>query len=135
MRAWLQVMVVEIDAEFPSWEFVQAFSPFNVSDAPAAAVHRQGPELRRHLCRLAHALGLDEPSLHWEHVSHMDATKSLGAGTDVAHKEAWNMACARSSDPKSSLDTVISAWLATICSSSGVEQNFSKGAWGITAGS
>ena len=66
----------------------------------------------------------------WEYVSHLDAAKSLGAGTDVTHKEAWSMACARSSDPKSNLETVISAWLATICSSSGVEQNFSKGAWG-----
>ena len=132
MRAWLQVMVVEIDAEFPSWEFVQAYSPFSLSTAPAAAAHRQGPDLRRHLCRLAHALGLDEPSLHWEYVSHLDAATSLYAGTDVTHKEAWSMACAQSSDLKSNLETVISAWLATVCSSSGVEHNFSKGAWGYS---
>ena len=130
MRAWLKVMVVEMDAEFPSWEFVQAFSPFNLSTKPAALAHRQGPNLRRHLHRLAHALGLAEPSLHWEYLAHLDSARSLFAGTDVAHKQAWSMACERSSGPKSNLETVISAWRATICSSSGVEQNFSKGAWG-----
>ncbi|CAK0864262.1 unnamed protein product [Prorocentrum cordatum] len=68
MRGWLKLMVVEINAEFPEWEFAQAFAVFNLSDEPR---------------------------------------------------------------PNTNLEKAILGWLATSCSTSGVEQNFSKGAWGV----
>ena len=43
MRGWLKVVDAEMSAEFPSFEFVQAFSPFNLSNQVAATVHREPP--------------------------------------------------------------------------------------------
>ena len=112
---------------------MQAFSPFNLADAPAASVHREGPALRRHLCRIAHALKLDEPALHWQFVSHIDAAKSYWDAHGGCFKDAWAHACLHSADarPTKTLEKVILCWLVTSCSSSGVEQNFSKGAFGF----
>ena len=40
MRGWLKIVVAEMSAEFPAFEFVQAFSPFNLSNELAARRHQ-----------------------------------------------------------------------------------------------
>ena len=129
MRGWLKVMLTEINAEFPPFEFLQAFSPFNLSGEPAAIVDRGGPQLRRHLARLAHALQLDERALHWEYVTLLEAAISHHAEHGGTYKAAWSIVCLQAAGPKRNIEKVILTWLATSASSSGVEQDFSKGAF------
>ena len=134
MRGWLKLMVIEINAEFPEWEFVQAFAVFNLSDEPAARAPRERATLRRHLCRIAHALQLDAPALHWEFTSHYGDARAHFIQHGGSSKASWIRTCTKSNGkrPNTNLEKAILCWLVTSCSTSGVEQNFSKGAWGFT---
>ena len=133
MRGWLKLMVLEVNAEFPEWEFVQSFAVFNLSDEPAALAQRHGPALRRHLCRIAHALKLEESALHWEFTSHLGDACAHFREHGGSFKKSWIRVCMKSNGkrPNTNLENAILCWLATSCSTSGVEQNFSKGAWGF----
>ncbi len=133
MRGWLKLMVTEVNAEFPEWEFVQAFAVFNLSDEPAVLAQRQGATLRRHLCRIAQALKLEEPALHWEFTSHLEDVCAHFREHGGSFKKSWIHVCTKSNGncPNTNLEKAILCWLTTSCSTSGVEQNFSKGAWGF----
>ncbi len=133
MRGWLKLMVQECDAEFPPWEFLQAFSAFHLWDHPAATPHQKGQLLQRHLARIAQALKLPAPSLHWEFVSHQLEAKQHYMEKGCTFKEAWAYVCSKSAvaRPKINLEEATLCWYATSCSTSGVEQDFSKGMWGF----
>lgn len=133
MRGWLKLMVVEMAAEFPEWEFVQSFSPFNLEDTEFARAHREGPTLRRHLCRIARVLNIPEPELHWEFVTHLAVAQSNLKEFGGSFKSAWCKACSASSGvrPNKHLEAALMCWLATCCSTSGVECNFAKGDYGF----
>eukprot|EP00438_Fugacium_kawagutii_P035753 Skav229347 [mRNA] locus=scaffold2596:465700:472220:+ [translate_table: standard] len=140
MRAWVKLAAAAIEAEFPHFEVSQAFDVFDLRGAKTA-----GETLDAHLKLLAHAckVDFDELKCEWQNwypraqclfKTQSDClidkfSKSMGRD---ANKDAWRLAVEkfatrRASHPMKALREVLLQYFVCTSSTSGIEQNFSKG--------
>ena len=142
MRAWLKLAASAIEAEFPHFEITQAYDIFHlrgVSQKPGAV------DLQ--LKTLAHTFKVDFNILkaQWQDLyprAQLEFKAQLGCLSDKmskdifrdANKEAWKLTIGRyrsgiqaKSHPTETLQAVLLNYFVCTPSTSGIEQNFSKG--------
>ncbi|CAL1126474.1 unnamed protein product [Cladocopium goreaui] len=145
MQAWVKLADSAIQAEFPDFEVIQAYDIFNLG---GLSNHSE-----KHLRILAHAFKLDERQLEeqWKdmypraqlafrvQVGKLKDSTAKGLARQ-ANKEAWKETIAsmaahhatQKAHPTNVLRTCLENYFVCTPSTSGVEQNFSKGAYNFT---
>ena len=141
MRAWLKLAASAIEAEFPHFEITQAYEVFNLRGVNQNLVDSQ-------LKTLAHTFKVDFKVLksQWQDLyprAQMQFKTQMGLLLDKvnlsmsrdANKDAWRITLGqfagttngRNNHPSETLRTVLLNYFVCTPSTSGIEQNFSKG--------
>ena len=122
-----------MEAEFPSWSLLSAFSVFDL-DGKSSENRTAGPETRKSLKRLAQAFGVPNECLEREYMAVIAVAHALFK-QGSCNRAAWKAAVERTTSTKrlkdkygtsEALSKVLGAFIAWTASSSGVEQLFSK---------
>lgn len=140
MRAWVRLAAAAIEAEFPNFEVSQAFDVLDLRGAKAT-----GEASDSQLKLLAHTFQIDFEQLksEWANLypraQYLFKTHSSGLIdklskniTRDANKDAWRLAVekfahSRMAHPIKALREVLLQYFVSASSTSGIEQNFSKG--------
>jgi hypothetical protein len=139
MRIWAWLAISTIQTEFPTWDVTQCLTIFNLDDCDAYS--KAGSMRDAHTRRLAHVLGLDEAMLAAEVEMVMPYASSVkSSGKGIGNVYAWCKAVAdlalhrKSMKLYNKLSTLRAALVRALawqgCTTSGVEQMFSRVDWG-----
>ena len=130
IRGWLKLCLAEMQAEFPGFEYAQAFAVFEIRP-PGHDPVTDDPSYQDNLDRLALAHNnIDAGRLGQQLIDFReDADNHFRAGWSA--KESWVRALTQhdGSYPTDAIERVVQSWLSLSVSSSGVEQSFSKIMW------
>lgn len=150
LACWVRLTESVVQAEFPNFRVLAAFSIFSLSGgnergcrqalgglaagSAGGAAAADGLEVR--IARLAQFFGMPDAELQaqYDHL-YPYAQTIKRAQPDVSNVDAWRQALGRVSKAKGSagisedllaVTSVLQAWVAWSCSTSGLEQNFAQ---------
>lgn len=134
MQCWVRLAEEVIQAEFPDYGIFCAFGIFNVIAGDARTKQTQGAQQQQQLDRLAKVCDVDGSALAAEFGRHQPIARRIAGMSNCNSRAAWQKAIKRTqkhpstrgSYPVSALKPVLLRYLAWTCSTSKVEQGFSK---------
>ena len=133
MAGWVALVAKAIASEFPSYEVVQSFSVFNLSQNNHDDPDGSTTIMAKHLQRLAKVLGQDANALHAQWVDHRPLARKHFTLEGCTFLEAWKRAINktqqkhnRNRHPSATLLHCLQRYAAYTASSSGVEQTFAR---------
>ena len=127
MAAWVRLAMNTIEAEFPSWEVLNAFTAFNLKLSPSAFIHDS-------LCRLSTVFGLDTGRLQEEFADfrlfaqrrHSQGLSHLDAWVESIKKVDASCSSQKAGHPRDQLRAAVSRYAVFVgATTSGVERSFS----------
>ena len=119
LRAWVHVCGLVIEAEFPDFDLVHAFSAFDLT----YAANELNEEMRDSLRHLSLQFRVDEETLQREFTRVMPLARAQMTRYNCSSQEAWRRAAANRRDC-TSLQFVLQRAIGWGVSTSGVERNF-----------
>lgn len=132
MQAWVRLAEAVVAAEFPDFEVFAAFSVFEVSeDRGRPAPHQSTPTQTKMLHHLAQVFNLDRDKLQSQFGDYQGIARNICCTRACSSHEAWREALRQRSrytqtHPQDALMVVMQRFCGWSCSTSGVEQHFSK---------
>ena len=142
LRCWVKLAVSVVQAEFPSWEILQAFSVFGLSRKKNTAVSQLGTVQTENLRRLDTLCGVDHNALRAQFLDVLPMATHVHQSGDVDNVEAWRVALRRlqvahsnvqGSHPIDAMLPVFARYAAWAgCSTSGQERVHAKQDWLFT---
>jgi hypothetical protein len=141
MQAWVRLAESVVAAEFPDFEVFLAFSVFEVSgnsdssrtgDSGRPPLEQRTPAQKKMLAKLATLFDLDAGLLEAQFDSYVGIAGNICRSKGCSSREAWREALtlkggtSAASNPRDALMVVVQRFCGWSCSTSGVEQHFSK---------
>ncbi|CAE7557490.1 ngoBVM, partial [Symbiodinium necroappetens] len=128
LKDWTSATEAVLKAEFPSWHLFACFECFNLQGVNARLQLRSAA-VKQHLAKLSQAFGVNASDLESEYSNLLPIACGLMEQSSLDNRSAWRQALERTQGKKAyqvtALRTVLAAYVAWSCSTSGVEQSFS----------